>query len=242
MMELLSAFSRALRDLSRGDVLWHALWPPLAALALWATLGYAFWGDGQALMARLVPALPWSGWDWVTRWASVFLMLAALAALTYTTATALVAIFALPGLLRVVAARDYPDLGRHGENVFWASLGNTLAAGAIFVIGSLAMLPLLLVPGALLVLPLAWGAWLNQRTYRFDALAEHATAREMQRLARSHRGRFYTAGLVTAGAAHLPLVNLLAPAFTALVFIHLGLASLRRLRSEEGIPLGDLPG
>jgi len=47
---------------------------------------------------------------------------------------------------------------------------------------------------------------------------------------------------VTAGAAHLPLVNLLAPAFTALVFIHLGLASLRRLRSEEGIQLGDLPG
>ena len=239
MMELLSAFSRALRDLSRGEVLWHALWPPLAALVLWAALGYAFWGDGLALMARLVPALPWSGWDWVARWASVFLLLAALAALTYTSAIALVAVFALPGLLRLIAARDYPDLGRHGENVFWASLGNTLAAGAIFVLGSLVMLPLLLVPGALLVLPLAWGAWLNQRTFRFDALAEHATAREMQSLARSRRGRFYAAGLVTAGAAHLPLVNLLAPAFAALVFIHLGLSALRRMRNEEGIQLPD---
>ena len=32
-------------------------------------------------------------------------------------------------------------------------------------------------------------------------------------------------------------VNLLAPAFTALVFVHLGLAALRRLRQEEGIEL-----
>ena len=42
---------------------------------------------------------------------------------------------------------------------------------------------------------------------------------------------------ITAAAAHLPLVNLLVPAFTALVFVHLGLAGLRRLRLEQGIQL-----
>jgi hypothetical protein len=110
----------------------------LLALVLWATLGFAFWSDAQALLARLLPQLPWTGWDWVARWAAVFLLLAALAALTYITATMLVAIFALPLLIRLVAQRDYPELGRHGENVFWASLGNTLAAGAIFIVGSLA--------------------------------------------------------------------------------------------------------
>ena len=237
MIELLAALTRSLRDLSRGDVLWHALWPPLLALASWATLGYAFWGEGQALLARLLPQLPWTGWEWVARWAGVFLQLAALAALTYITATMLVAIFALPLLIRLVAQRDYPELGRHGENVFWASLGNTLAAGAIFLVGSLAMLPLLLIPGALLVLPLLWGAWINQRTFRFDALAEHATASEMRRLASEKRGAFYMAGVVTAAAAHLPLVNLLVPAFTALVFVHLGLAALRRLRLDQGVEL-----
>lgn len=237
MMELLAAFTRSLRDLRRGEVLWHALWPPLAALALWLTAGYLLWADALALMARLVPQLPWTGWEWVSRWAASFLLLAALAALVYLTAMMLVAIFALPRLITLVAARDYPDLGRHGENVFFGSLANTLAAGAIFILGSLALLPLLLIPGALLILPLLWGAWLNQRTFRFDALADHATASEMQRLARDGRGGFYTAGLITAAAAHLPLVNLLVPAFTALVFVHLGLASLRRLRREQGIEL-----
>ena len=114
---------------------------------------------------------------------------------------------------------------------------HTLAAGAIFFVGSLAMLPLLLIPGMLLVLPLVWAAWLNQRTFRFDALAEHATAAELKRVVGDNRRALWLAGLVTAGAAHLPLVNLLAPAFTALVFVHLGLAALRRLGQQEGIEL-----
>lgn len=237
MIEVFAAFNRSLRDLMRREVLWQALWPPLLALAMWLVVGCALWAHGIDLMARILPQLPWQGWEWVARWAAVFLLLAAFAVLVYVTAILLVAVFALPRLIELVAARDYPDLGRHGENVFWGSLGATLEAGAIFVFGSLLMLPLLLIPGVLLVLPLAWGAWLNQRTFRFDALAEHASRAEMQRLVRENRSRFYVAGFATAAAAHLPLLNLLAPALTALVFVHLGLAALRRQRQQGGIEL-----
>jgi len=237
MIEVFAAFSRSLRDLTRGEVLWQALWPPLLALLLWLAVAVAGWANGVALMAQVVPQLPWAGWDWVAHWAAIFLLLATFASLVYITAIMLVAVFALPRLINLVAARDYPELGRHGENVFWGSLGNTLGAGAIFVFGSLLMLPLLLLPGVLLILPLAWGAWLNQRTFRFDALAEHATRAEMQRLVRENRSRFYVAGLATAAAAHVPLVNLLAPALAALVFVHLGLAALRRQRQQGGVEL-----
>jgi CysZ protein len=237
MLEVFAAVSKALRDLTRIEVLWHALWPPLAALLLWLVAGFAAWDHGLALMARIVPQLPWSGWEWVAQWAAVFLLLAAFAALTYISAILLVAVFALPLLINLVAAQHYPDLGRHGESVFWGSLANTLGAASIFLVGSLAMLPLLLIPGALLVLPLLWSAWLNQRTFRFDALAEHATRSEMQLLAEQDRKRFYLAGLATAAAAYVPLLNLLAPAFAALVFVHLGLATLRRQRQEGGVVL-----
>ena len=237
MLEVFAALSKALRDLTRPAVLWHALWPPLAALLLRIAIGFAAWAHGLALMERIVPGLPSAGWEWVAQWAAVFLLLAAFASLTYITAILLVAVFALPLLINLVAAHDYPDLGRHGENVFWGSLGNTLGAGAIFLIGSLAMLPLLLIPGALLVLPLLWSAWLNQRAFRFDALAEHATRSEMQLLVREDGRNFYMAGLATAAAAYVPLLNLLAPAFAALVFVHLGLAALRRRRQEGGVVL-----
>ncbi|MDK9701782.1 MAG: EI24 domain-containing protein [Sulfuritalea sp.] len=237
MIEVFAAFGKSLRDLTRAEVLWQAIWPPLLALVLWTAVAFAVWTHGVALMAGVVPELRWSGWEWVTQWAAVILLLAAFAALIYFTAIFLVAVFALPRLVDLVAASDYPDLGRHGENVFRGSLGNTVAVGAIFVVGSLATLPLLLVPGLLLVLPLLWASWLNQRTFRFDALAEHATRAEMRRLVAENRSRFYLAGVGTAAAAHLPLVNLLVPAFTALVFVHLGLAALRRQRHEGGIEL-----
>jgi CysZ protein len=237
MIEVFGAFTKSLRDLTRADILWQALWPPLVALVLWGAVAVAVWAHGVALMARIVPGLPWSGWEWVAHWAAVFLLLAALASLAYFTAVLLVAVFALPRLVSLVATRDYPDLGRHGENVFWGSLGNTLSAGAIFVLGCVVILPLLLIPGALLVLPLLWGSWFNQRTFRFDALAEHATPAELQHLVRDNRSRFYFAGLGTAAAAHVPLLNLLAPALAALVFVHLGLAALRRQRQEGGVIL-----
>jgi CysZ protein len=59
----------------------------------------------------------------------------------------------------------------------------------------------------------------------------------MQLLVREDGRNFYMAGLATAAAAYVPLLNLLAPAFAALVFVHLGLAALRRRRQEGGVVL-----
>lgn len=237
MKDLFAAFSRAARDLMRGEVLWHAIWPPLVAALLWTVVAVVIWTDGIAAMSRIIPELPWSGWEWISRWAAMFLLLAAFATLTYLTAVGLVAIVALPLLIKLISVRDYPDLVHRGENVFWGSLLNTLSAGAVFLVGGLLSLPLLLIPGVLLVLPLAWTAWLNQRTFRFDALAEHATRAELEQLVREQRNNFLGAGVGTAMLAHVPLLQLLAPTFTAVVFVHLGLGALRRLRSEQGVQL-----
>jgi CysZ protein len=237
MLEVFAALSKALRDLTRAAVLWHALWPPLAALLLWTAIGFAAWAHGVALMERIVPGLPWAGWEWVAQWAAVFLLLAAFAALTYITAILLVAVFALPLLINLVAAHDYPDLGRHGENVFWGSLGNTLGAGAIFLIGSLAMLPLLLITRRLAGFAAA-----------LERLAESARlplrcpgrTRDAQRNATyGARGwqEFLHGRAGNGRRAYVPLLNLLAPAFAALVFVHLGLAALRRRRQEGGVVL-----
>lgn len=235
--ELITALSKAARSLSTPGMLWQALWPALLSLIVWSVLAMVVWVDALALVAGFVPQLPWSGWEWISQWAAAFLMLAGFATLIYLTAILLVAVVVLPRLINSVALRDYPELGRHGENVFWGSLGTTLGAGAVFVIGGLLSLPLLLIPGMILVLPFLWTAWLNQRTFRFDALAEHATRKELASLVTARRSQFYAAGAVSALVAYIPLVQFLAPAFTALIFVHLGLAALRRQRQEQGVEL-----
>ncbi len=237
MLEVIVAITQAMRELKRPGIWWHVLWPPFVALIFWLLIGALFWAEGMQLMSRVLPSLPWSGWEWLSQWAGGFLLLAALAALTFATALLLVAVVALPLLLNIIARRDYPDLVRHGENVFWRSLRNSLFAGAVFIIGSLLSLPLLLIPLVALVLPLLWATWLNQRTFGFDALAEHATAAELVQLQREQRAQFYLAGGSGALLAFVPVVQLFAPVFTALVFIHLGLAALRRLRQQQGVQL-----
>jgi uncharacterized protein involved in cysteine biosynthesis len=163
----------------------------------------------------------------------------AFAPMVYFTALLLVAVFALPRMMILIAARDYPDVSRQGSAsaALWGSLANTLAAGGIFIAGWLVTLPLLLIPGALFILPLLWAAWLNQRAFGFDALAEHARPEERETLIRTERGSLYGAGLISAFVAHVPLVNLLAPAFTAVLFVHVCLGALRTLRNEKGITL-----
>jgi uncharacterized protein involved in cysteine biosynthesis len=237
VLEVFAAFTKAARDLTRGEMLWQALWPPLLALVLWGVAAYSVWTRGIELITGILPSFDWAVWPWLAHWAAAFLLVAAFGSLVYATAVLLVAVVGLPRMLALVAARDYPDVLRHGENAFWGSLGNTLAATGIFVGGWLLTLPLLLIPGAILLLPLLWTAWFNQRTFRFDALAEHATRNELRSLISTSRSRFYAAGLGTALTAHIPLVNLISPAYTALVFVHLALIGLRRLRRESGVEL-----
>jgi uncharacterized protein involved in cysteine biosynthesis len=227
------AFVRAARDLGRRDILWQALWPPLLSFALWTAVAFWVW---QPASAWIVANLPdWRWLDWLGAWLAHIALFLAFAPLIYGTTLVLLATFALPQMMLVVAARDYPQLARHGQGAFWGSVGNSLAAGAIFVFGWLVALPLLLIPGALLVLPLLLTAWLNQRTFRYDALAEHATPEERRRVVAAHRGELTLAGLVTAAAMHVPLLNLLVPAWTALVFVHLCLGRLAAQRRQEGV-------
>jgi CysZ protein len=232
---LIEAILKTLRDITRRDILWQALWPPLASLVAWTAIAVLAWMPMSRWLLANMPE--WSWLNWMGPYLVHAVLVLIFAPLIYMTTVLLVATFSLPRMMAIVVARDYPDLTRYGSAAaaFWGSLGNTLVASIIFVVGWLITLPLLLIPGVLLVLPLMWTAWLNQRTFRFDVLAEHATAEERALLIKRKRSNFWLAGFVSAAAAHVPLVNLMAPAFGALLFVHVGLSALRETRSSEGV-------
>lgn len=234
-MKFFEIAARAARDLLRPDMLFHALWPPVLAFLLWSVAAWFAWQPAAAWIVKEMPDWSWLAWlgPWLAH-AAVFMVFAPL---VYFTALLLVATFALPRMMVLIAERDYPDVSRQGSAAaaLWGSLWNTLVAGAIFVAGWLLTLPLLLIPGMLFVLPLFWAAWLNQRAFRFDALAEHAQPQERMALIDRERGNLYLGGLTGALLAHVPVLNLLAPAYTAVLFVHLCLGALRKLRQEQGV-------
>ena len=75
-------------------------------------------------------------------------------------------------------------------------------------------------------------AWLNRRTFAYDALAEHATEAEWQEIFSRHKMSLFMLGLIMAILAHVPILGLLVPALAALSFVHFGLEALRRARGD----------
>ncbi|NWG30277.1 MAG: EI24 domain-containing protein [Rhodocyclaceae bacterium] len=226
---------RAGRDLVRPDILFQALWPPAAAFLLWSIVAWFAW---QPMAGWVMANLPdWQWLNWLGPWLAHVAVFFVFAPLVYFTTLLFVAVFALPKMMALIAARDYPDVSRQGSAsaAFWGSLANTVVAGLIFVVGWLITLPLLLVPGGLLILPLFWAAWLNQRAFRFDALAEHARVDERDAIVRREGGSLYLAGLIGALVAYVPVLHLLALPYTAVLFVHLCLGALRALRQEQGV-------
>ena len=111
------------------------------------------------------------------------------------------------------------------------NLLNALLAVGVFIAIWVLTLPLWLI-GIGVVVPFVAAAYLNQRLFRFDALAEHASHEEMQALFALHRSSWWGLGLLTGLLQFLPLLNLFAPVLTALAFIHFGLAHLEKLRRD----------
>jgi uncharacterized protein involved in cysteine biosynthesis len=91
-------------------------------------------------------------------------------------------------------------------------------------------LPLWIIPGLSLILPLLLMAWLNRRTFAYDALSMHATDNEWNTLRGEQKTPMFMLGLTMALFAHVPIIGLLVPALTALAFVHFGLETLRRQR------------
>ena len=232
MGDVAIALMRTLASLRSGRIWVYVLAPALVSLVLWIAL--TVWGLGQMVNWLLTHQPMTLLIAWGVAWLATLLAYMgawmAIFAAAYLTASLLAAIFVMPLLLKHLAASDYRDVASMGQDSFVAAAVNSLGASILFVIGWLLSLPLWLVPGLSLLLPLLLMAWYNRRTFAYDALSLHATDAEWQALRPAARGPMFMLGLTMALLAHIPVVGLLVPALAALSFVHYGLEALRRSR------------
>ena len=238
MTLILDSLARALRDLFSLRVLWVAIWPMLVAMLLWLALGVAFWGTFSGWLAQGLDAIGIQVWlaglepVWIANGIQALLHLMLFVPLVMLTALVLTALFAMPTLIRVVAERDYPQLKRENGGGLAGSVWNAVIAVVLFVALWLVTLPLWLI-GVGVIMPFVAAAYLNQRLFRYDAIAEHATANEMAALFKNERGGWWGLGLLTGLVQFVPVLNLLGPVLAALAFIHYGLARLNQQRTGQ---------
>ncbi|AMO37394.1 conserved membrane protein of unknown function [Thauera humireducens] len=247
MKDILVAFGRATRSLFRRDIFWHLVWPGLVSMLVWTVVAIVAW----------VPVTDWifawvGGWSFVGSWistsdaaAAVTLVLIKIAValafvpLVYVTAALIVAAIALPLMLERVGRSDYADLvqRRGGSNL--GSALNSVVAGVLFIVLLILSLPFWLIPGVGLLASVVLTGWLNQRAFGYDALMLHADPEELNRLRRDWRPQMLLLGGGSALLAYVPVVNLVAPAYAGLAFVHYLLERLRHDRQVRGVTLLD---
>ena len=232
MIEMIAALRRSLSSLGQGKVWLYILGPGLAAVLFMVGVSIAFL---DYLITSFVEQPPMS---WIAEWGAAWLA-KALAALggwlvilsaSYLVAMLLTAVLVLPLMLGHVAGADYPDLAKLGKDSVVAATWNSVWAAVLFVVGWVVTLPLWLIPGLGLFLPLFWMGWLNRRTFAYDVLSVHATLSEWRELRERQAAPLLGLGLLMATLTHVPFVGLLAPSLSALAYIHFCLEALRRLR------------
>ena len=237
MERIVAALLKGFASLLHPRMLWLMVWPMLVALLVWVSVGALYWGRAATwidLELHQWPAYEWAISFWpmtlLAAWFGWLLLLFLLVPLVLVTAVLLISIVSMPAMLAHVGGRDYPDLARRKGGTLAGSLWNALASLVLFALLVAVTLPLWLVPLLWPVLPVVLFGYFNQRVFRYDALAEHATAAEIVELISHHRGELFLLGVALAVLGHLPLVGLVMPVYGGLVFIHYGLSRLGELR------------
>ena len=239
MGDVMLALARTFGSLRTGKVWLYVLTPALLSLLL--AIGLAIWALGWAVeqMMAFPPMTLLVGWGlvWLAHilaylggWMAIF-------ALAYLLASLLAAIVIMPLMLRHLSQGEYRDVAAMGKDSFVAAAVNSIGASLIFVIAWVVTIPLWLIPGLSLLVPLLLMGWLNRRTFAYDALSMHATESEWASLRAAQKTPLFMLGLTMALLAHIPLVGLLAPALAALSFVHFGLEALRRSRGEAVVTI-----
>lgn len=235
MTQILDALAKAFRDLFQFKILWIVVWPLLAALLLWLVLGVTFWGTFSGWIVNGLSTFGIQHWldglepRWVANAIQAILHLILFVPMVFITALLITAFFAMPALIGLVADRNFPHLQRENGGSFAGNLLNAVLAISIFIAIWVLTLPLWFI-GVGVVMPFIAATYLNQRMFRYDALAEHASSAEMKAMFSRYQSSWWGLGLLTGLLQFVPLLNLFAPVLTALAYIHFGLARLDSLR------------
>ena len=232
-MSAFASLAYGAANLFHPRMLWLMLWPMLVALVIWGTVAFFLWTKLALWVAAhldkwldFVPFMSTLDLGTATLIAANVLLFILFVPLVYLTALFILGIFGMQKMVEYVASRSFPDLERRRGGGIAGSGWNGVVAFAGMAGLFLASLPLWILPPLWPVIPVAILAWGNQRLLRYDALAEHADAGEMERVFRERRGPLYVLGLLLALTAYIPVVGFLAPVVFGLAFIRYLLGAL----------------
>lgn len=236
MRDALTALTRAAGNLFDPRIIAIVFLPMLISLVLWTLLAWLFWGAWTGFIGGAMASTTVAGWlqgwnaTWVIDYTAALAVLIAILPAMFVTALVVTEIIAMPVIVKFVAERYHPDLRRADGGTLAGSIGNAALGIIVFAVLWIVTLPLWLTGIGAVLAPLLTSAYLNQRLFRYDALADHASPEEFAQLVRSSRGDLFLLGILVSLLLYVPVLNLLVPVLGGLAFAQFCLARLAAAR------------
>jgi hypothetical protein len=245
MQRILTAFGRAVVSQLHPKMLALLVGPFLLAIVFWVLTAFFVWTPltdrlqgwmfGSGPLARLDAWASGYGVSGLSEWIPALLALLLVVPVMFATAVVLVAVLAMPMVIRHLGGGTYRDVAQRGSMSIAASVWNAVSTSLLFVAGYLASLPLWLIPPLALIVPWLWWSWLTARVMRFDSLVEHATPVERRETIAARRREYFLLALLVTALNYIPPLFLVTPVLSALAFSHYSLAVLREQRPAQQI-------
>lgn len=238
MDSVLAALVNAFKSLFHPKMLALVLWPMLVAVLFWLGLSWVFWNSWSADLSGWIATTPAEQWmaqgflAAISGYLVTMILVMLLVPVVYVTALVITAVFAMPAMVNHVAGKYYPQLERKHGGTTAGSVINSVIAIFVYCVLWVLTLPLWLFSPLAIVLPIILSAYLNQRLFRYDALAEHASDEECEQVIERSTGKLYLLGGMVGLLQFVPILNFFTPVYIGLVFIHFCLADLQALRRQ----------
>lgn len=221
---MISSAYRAANDVlspAFRSVLWKAIG---LTLLLFAGLLAAVWVGSSALLT-----LPW---PWLDEVIAALASLGLLVALFFlmSPVTAIFAGLFLDTVAEIVERKHYPaePPGRPPSTLSSVLMG--MQFGMLVLLVNILVLPTVFFGiGALIML--AVNSYLLSREYFTMAAVRHMPVRNAQEFRKANAARIWAAGLIPAGLALVPFVNILVPLFATSYFVHI----FKRISKDDGL-------
>lgn len=218
-----SAFRAANDVLSPAvrPVLWKALG---LTMLLFTGLLVAVWVSATALLT-----LPW---PWLDEVIATLASLGIFVGFFFLMApvTAIFAGLFLDNVADIVERKHYPSdrVGRPPSALSSALMG--VQFGLLVLLVNILVLPVVFL-GIGAVIMLVVNAYLLSREFFTMAAVRHMPVRDAMAFRKANASRIWAAGLIPAGLALIPFVNILVPLFSTSYFVHI----FKRISADEGL-------
>lgn len=240
MNQMFKSLRQAFESLFRLNMLSLVFIPPVIsfiAILVIFIVNWTSWINGLVSFLGALRIFDWLqgtvGLQDLSYWLALIFLILAFIPLVFISAIVITSIFVMPVVLRELEKTDFPNLEKKKGGSLLGSLWNTLFTTVAFVFIFTVTLPLWLIPGLQVALPLLLTAWLNKRIFLYDVLQDFASKEERRAIEKDESLPMYFMGVLLALISYFPFAFFFVPIVSALAFSFYGLNALRRLRENK---------